>query len=125
VTGIPKKRYYVVLTVLMIGSVLAFGAMFWYVRVADRDAAVVRAEQIAAQSDRYDYRSCLDRNELRAVISTILRGSLERPALPAVTPLDRQRERAYRALVQSYLSDGSELTPQDCEAILKRREGHP
>jgi hypothetical protein len=32
VTGIPKRRYYVVLIILMVGSVFAFGAMFYYVR---------------------------------------------------------------------------------------------
>jgi hypothetical protein len=124
VTGIPKKRYYAVLVVLMVGSVFAFGAMFYYVRSKDRDAAVDRAQEIAAQSNRYDYRSCLDRNELRSVIHTILLGALEQPRPPAATQEDRDRVRTYRALIQSYLSDGGELTPQDCEQIL-RREGHP
>jgi nitrate/nitrite-specific signal transduction histidine kinase len=123
VTGIPKRRYYVVLIILMVGSVFAFGAMFYYVRAKDQAAVVDQARQIAAQSDRYDYRSCLDRNELRSVMYVILQGALERPAPPAATPAAREQERAYRALIRSYLV-GGELTPQDCEQIL-RREGHP
>jgi hypothetical protein len=124
VTGIPKRRYYVVLIALMVGSVLAFGAMFYYVRYEDRKDAENTAAKIVAQSNQYDYRSCLDRNELRAVIATILRGALEQPRPTAATPEDRARVKAYRALIQSYLSDGGELTPRDCEQIL-RREGHP
>jgi hypothetical protein len=123
VTGIPKKRYYVVLTALMVASVFAFGAMLYYVRSQDREAAEDRARQIAAQSNSYDYRSCLDRNELRSVMYVILQGALERPAPPAATPAAREQERAYRSLIRSYLV-GGELTPQDCEQIL-RREGHP
>jgi hypothetical protein len=124
VTGIPKRRYYVVLIILMVASVFAFGAMFYYVRYEDRRDAKRTAARIVTQSNRYDYRSCLDRNELRAVIATILRGALEQPRPTAVTPEERDGVRAYRALIQSYLSDGGELTPRDCEQIL-RREGHP
>jgi hypothetical protein len=122
-TGIPKRRYYAVLIVLMVGSVFAFGAMFYYVRAKDRTATEATAARIAAQAAGYDYRSCLDRNELRSVIYVILQGALERPAPPAATPGAREQERAYRALIRSYLV-GGELTPQDCEQIL-RREGHP
>jgi hypothetical protein len=123
VTGIPKRRYYVVLIVLMAGSVLAFGGTIFYVRDRDRQAAEAHAAAIAQQSNRYDYRSCVDRNELRAVIATILQGALDRPHIPAATPEGRAQERAYRALIKSYL-EGGELVPRNCIAIFKRG-GHP
>jgi hypothetical protein len=121
-TGIPKKRYYAVLVVLMIASVLAFGAMFYYVRSKDREAAQDAADKVATFAAQNEYRSCRDRNELRAVIYVIIQGALERPPPPAVTPEAKERERAYRALVRSYLI-GGELTPQNCTKILKG--GHP
>jgi hypothetical protein len=123
VTGIPKRRYYVVLVALMIVSVLAFGAMFYYVRDRDRQAAERDAAALVRQSNRYDYRSCVDRNELRVIIATILQGALDRPHIPAATPEGRAQERGYRALIRSYL-EGGELVPRDCIAIFKRG-GHP
>jgi hypothetical protein len=122
VTVIPKRRYYIVLLVLMVGSVLAFGAMFYYVRAKDREAAQDAADKVATFAAQNEYRSCRDRNELRAVIYVIIQGALERPPPPAVTPEAKERERAYRALVRSYLI-GGELTPQNCTKILKG--GHP
>jgi hypothetical protein len=121
-TGVPKKRYYLIITATIVVGALLFAGLLLYVREADRQAAAHDAARIEAYARQFSYRSCVDRNELRAVIATILQGALDRPRQSAATPEGRAQERAYRALIRSYLI-GGELVPLDCTSILKG--GHP
>jgi hypothetical protein len=117
-TTIPRKRYYVILSVAFLVAALSFAFLIVYIRQTNRQAAIDDAARVETFSRQQNYRSCVDRNELRAVIATILQGGLDRPRIPAVTPEGRAQERAYRALVRSYLI-GGELVPRDCTSIIE------
>lgn len=109
-TPIPKRRYYIILIVLMVVGVVAFTAVLFYVRAVDREAA----ERDMELNTRYAYDGCIERNELRSVILTILEGNVAQPLPRDATP----ETRAYRQLLRSYI-DSRELRPIDCLAIIR------
>lgn len=114
-TAIPKKRYYVILFVLLTAGIVALGSVFIYAREQDRDILAHQLRELERVSNRFDYRQCRDTNEIKSVIHTIIEANL---ALPE--PAEQsEAEKVYRALLESYLVS-PELAARNCLVILRR-----
>lgn len=114
-TAIPKKRYYVVLFVMLTLGIMALGSVVIYSRERDRDILDQQFRELERISVRFDYRQCRDTNQLKSIIYTIIEANL---ALPQPAE-ESEAEKAYQALLQSYL-DGNDLAARNCLAIIRQ-----
>jgi hypothetical protein len=110
-TGVPARRYYVILIAVIVLGTTSLAAVVGWAWWHDRQLR----EEGDQQALIADYRGCLQRNELRSVILTILEGAIAQPLPKTATP----EQHAYRQLLRSYVTS-PELRPVDCPAILER-----
>lgn len=115
----------VALVTLIVGIVLFAAAIVYAAKVKADDVTrrVILKAQVAQTevmlTRRYVYRGCLDRNDTKAILDTLVRATLDLPDRPkATTPVERERIASYRAVLNLSLD---ELKPSDCDAI----QGHP